>query len=109
MFDYVRAEFPLPNAKFQAREFQTKDGPREPPWLATYTIRTDGRLSLKDAWDGSEELIESWTGEMVFYDWELSSGVSSEETASGLHYFRAIFSEGRLVRIEDLADRDPSW
>jgi hypothetical protein len=41
LFDTVRCEYPLPDARLQAEEFQAKD--RE-CGLETYTITAEGRL-----------------------------------------------------------------
>ena len=73
LFDTVHCEYPLPDARHQGLEFQTKDLDCA---LDTYTITIDGRL-LRRSWRFGQEALQlevEWPihGDVRFYTHEKS-------------------------------------
>lgn len=110
MFDNIRYE-----SKFPWREFQTKDTPSQ--GLDLYEIREDGTLWLHDydtKWiDEPDHLFkgyieqynyrwvfqESFTGEIVFYDYNTKAGFWDE--------YSGYFVRGKLENFQIIHERKP--
>lgn len=116
MFDYVRCEVPLPDG-WSADELQTKDF--DMPYLETYTIRADGRLIHRrprydidppDAPHG--EIDTNFHGVLNFYGLETTGyeppqpGDHFRRPITIWHEYNAKFTDGKLVGIEHVPDRD---
>jgi hypothetical protein len=100
MFDYIKCEMELPGT-IRFAEYQTKDLDCT---MSYYTIRTDGTI------DG----LEDWTGEIDFYNSNVSAGAFGHSFVSdGNEYkgveFRATVHNGIVIKIDLLEEsREPA-
>ena len=96
MFDYLRCEYPLPDADMQDHVFQTKS--LADPWSHDYVISKDGWLFLKE-WDcgnchhTARHVPVEFSGFIEFHDFRADIG--SEWMSYG-----AIFEHGKLSKLE---------
>jgi hypothetical protein len=129
MFDYVRCDVPLPDG-FEG-ELQTKDF--DCPYMEVYTITADGRLMERYVereepvpeaeWKyvgATDPLEKMWhlnskrkpiyaQRDLNFHGWLNfygSSGQSPQDPAWQWHEYKAKFTDGQLVEIELVPDRD---
>ena len=121
MFDYVRSEIALPDGF--AGELQTKDLDCD---MTVALIRADGRLLIEDSeWeavpkaerpypDAPDGSIEALAGSMrtvnrrwrdLQYHGDLSF-YGYEQGKPGAHEYKARFTDGQLVRIEQVSAHD---
>lgn len=122
LYDYVRCEVPLPDGF--TGELQTKDF--DDAYMETYTITKDGRLTQRYASDrqpapesewkhvGADDPLRQFWHEQS--KWKLTyserdtnyHGMLNFYGSSGdeWHEYNAKFTDGRLVKIDLVADSD---
>ena len=92
LFDDVRCDVPLPDGLQGGRwgQFQTKTFPE--PYMEKYTITASGRL-LHQASLTQEAVDTNFHGILNFY---------GGDTESDWHEYNAKFTDGQLVKIEQV-------